>query len=157
MLTRYKDFSPTPHDAAGLALPDKQEWIVVASRTRDSDCLTRSNFAVLLADFGGESATVTVARFGHWACGWFELLLVDPCHETRAEEWARALADYPVASDDHYSRTEFDEAAHVWDSWDASTRKSHMREYGHQCDTIGELVEALRGERMPVDTHTLVD
>lgn len=52
------------------------EWYCLLTQTRDSGCLERSNFAVALEQLGGEGENVTIERYGHWACGWWEALAV---------------------------------------------------------------------------------
>jgi hypothetical protein len=52
---------------------------------------------------GGESSNVQVHRFGHWACGWFELILINPVNKDivkKAEDIMSALSDYPVVDED---------------------------------------------------------
>src|SRR5262245_4928699 len=78
-LQKYADYRPTGFDRRGLNLPDQQQWLLApCSRNRDSSLLEQSNFDVCLKALGGESETVEVHRFGHWGCGWFELILVAP-------------------------------------------------------------------------------
>lgn len=118
-LQRYKDFQPTRFDPKGWGCGSQQDWLVApVSQTRDSDCLDRSNFRVVLADLGGESDNVEVHRFGHWGPGWFEIILVRPDtpQAAKADEWRRALENYPVADDMNFSELEFDEACAYWDS-----------------------------------------
>lgn len=111
------EFKPTVFDhGIGCWLPDQTDWLVVpVSQNRDSGCLDQSNFAIALELLGGESETVDVHRFGHWANGWYELIIVAP---SRADDVARITArleDCPVLSDDDlYER----ETAAIWDSWD---------------------------------------
>jgi len=60
------------------------EWLFLLSRSRDSDELTESNWRCALKQLGGESENVSIDRFGHWACGWWESLSVregSPEHE----------------------------------------------------------------------------
>jgi len=91
--------------------------LVFLSQTRDSDDLEQSNFASALALLGGESETVKVHRFGHWACGWIESILIDP-EDTDTAEVAQSilaqLADYPVLDDDDYSRREWESFERAW-------------------------------------------
>jgi len=93
---------------------DMSEFYIVISRTRDSDHLEESNWARILEDYPEDydeetNKGVLVANFGHWACGWFELLLV---HETDFElletmdEIKRGLSGYPVYDDDDLSNRE---------------------------------------------------
>lgn len=121
----YREFRPTGFDPSGLGLPDRQDWILApVSRTRDSGCLARSNWEVLTGElrstFGaeGEDSGWEIHRFGHWGPGWFEIILLDPSRPELvawAEDWARALADYPVASDNHYSELEWNETCEAWE------------------------------------------
>lgn len=74
---KYKEYSPTTWDVKGLGIPNRGEWFVVGFRSRDTtERTTRFNYK--LKRMGGESETVEVHRFGHWACGWFEIILKAP-------------------------------------------------------------------------------
>ncbi len=117
----YKQFKPTGFDCKGLGLEDRQDWLVSLSRNRDSDVLTESNFAVALDTMGGESDTVEVHRFGHWACGWFEIILVCPGTSAakEAEEIETSLADYPVLDESDFSDRESEEECEAWVSYGA--------------------------------------
>jgi len=110
-------------------LDDRDDWIVgPVSRTRDSGPLALSNFQTVLADIGGESDTVEVHQFGHWACGYFEIILAAPGSAAAAalEGWARALADYPVADDAAHSEAEWEATAEAWSNWAALDFKRHL-------------------------------
>lgn len=99
--------------------PDLGDLVVVAGRNRDSETLTESNFASALEMLGGESDTVQVHRFGHWGCGWFELILVDPKDEMAlqiAYNIQQALADYPVLDDSDYSERESEQTNETLDN-----------------------------------------
>ncbi len=112
----YRDYRPSAFDHVGLGLEDRQDWTVVVGRNRDSSPLEQSNFHSMLDALGGESDTVEVHRFGHWACGWLEVVLAAP---SRAEEVAGmqdALADYPVFDDDDLAAREHDGACETWDA-----------------------------------------
>ncbi len=97
--------------------PNK-ELLVVLTRNRDSDCLTESNWECALEQLGGESETVEIHRFGHWACGWWEA----PCVKTGSEaetigaEIESSLSDYPALDDEHLSEKEQNEANQIWQS-----------------------------------------
>jgi len=82
-----------------------EEWcnyVVLLSQSRDSEILEQSNFQCALEQLGGESKDVVVERFGHWACGWFELLLVNPKSKQikKAFEIYKALEEYPVLDEE---------------------------------------------------------
>lgn len=101
----YSEFRPTQFDRH-ISIDSKEHWLVLPTgRNRDSNILTESNFELALQMLGGESDTVDVHRFGRWAHGWFEIIIVDPESPQAkiAEDIERSLEDYPVLSDDHYS------------------------------------------------------
>ena len=114
-MNQYKDFQPTGFDAKGLS-GDKvgiSDFYIVLAHNRDSGVLDESNWRTGLKMLGGESATVQIHRFGHWACGWFELLLVDPTDGDKvaiAGKIEDSLENYPVLDDMDYSELEFEYA-----------------------------------------------
>lgn len=127
---------------------DRDEWIIApCQQNRDSDTLTRSNFSVMVAELerieqdaqpaedGAEYFDVfELHRFGHWAYGWLEIVLVRP--GSAAAEYvadlAEALADYPVADEEHFSQLESDEAAESWESWGARDfKRALLKEFGN--------------------------
>ncbi len=150
-MKRYADWAPTGCDARGLALPERQDWLVApVSTNRDADCLTRSNWAVVTEDLknhdhDGKNDDVEIHRFGHWACGWFEIALVRPGSKAAeaAEGWETSLNDYPVASDDHFSDLEFREVSEYWAGMSLDERRSECESAG-----VSKLV-AYRGYNLP--------
>lgn len=120
MATKYSEYAPSGFDARGLGLEDRQAWLVVIGRNRDSGVLAESNFASALTSLGGESETCEIHRFGHWGCGWFELILLHPDRETEADSIESALADYPVLDDSDYSERECEALSESWESWGAA-------------------------------------
>lgn len=88
---------------------DLSEYYMGPSRSRDSDTLTESNFISALESLGGESETVRVARFGHWACGWAETIMVhesDKAKVKQLDDIACFLESYAVLDDDDYNERE---------------------------------------------------
>lgn len=85
---------------------DHSEWFVAYSRVRDSGLLDQSNYDAVLKRLGGESDTVVVIQFSHWAWGWVDVILVHENDKDRlveANEILRYLAeDYPILDEDHY-------------------------------------------------------
>jgi hypothetical protein len=118
-------------------------WFVLVTRNRDSDCLTESNFRSALKALGGESETVEVHRFGHWACGWWEALCVKEGSEqfTIAQDIAEKLEDYPVVDEDDWSELEHEEASRVW----------------AECYNVKERVEYIRQHREQFEFHNFAD
>jgi len=81
-MQRYCEFRPTNFDCHGLGLPERQDWLVVpVGHGRDSDTLAESNWAVAkqrLDNLDPHCLDHEIHRFGHWANGWFEIILVRP-------------------------------------------------------------------------------
>lgn len=102
MFTPYSQWAPSQLDTKGLNLADRQDWLVPnIGQNRDSGCLTTHNFAEFekrLAEVDSKGVAHEVHRFGHWACGWFEIILVQPnsaAHKA-AQEMLEALEEYPI-------------------------------------------------------------
>jgi len=97
---------------------DYQNWYGILGQSRDSDILEKTNFTVGLNMLGGESDTVRVERYGHWAVGWIEEIYVKPESEAYkiAEGIEAKLADYPVLDEEAYSQAEFDDYCESWDN-----------------------------------------
>lgn len=115
----YAEYRPTQFDCKGLALPDKQDWLVApVIQTRGSGCLEQSNFATALRLLGGESETVEVHRFGHWGPGWFEIIIVNPSDVERVkilESMESTLSDYPVLDETDLSNREYESYGQSWE------------------------------------------
>lgn len=104
----YSEFAPTQFDVSGAFLPDRQDWLVApVSRTRDSEPLEESNFAVALELLGDN---VEVHCFNHWACGWFEIIIIRPDTPEIiiAEGIESKLEDYPILDEDDLSMRELE-------------------------------------------------
>jgi len=101
-MIKYKDFSPSAVDRGILFYDERDEWLVApCTVTRDSEVLEQSNWAVMLNDLESLEDGWEVHRFGHWGCGWFEMVIVEEgskAHEL-CEDIESALADYPVLSE----------------------------------------------------------
>jgi hypothetical protein len=111
----YSTFRPTGFDTHLVIRGDesREGWLVLpTTRNRDSDCLTESNFHVALAQLGGESHDVEVHRFGHWANGWFEIIIVRPdsASHLTANGIERDLEEYLVLDENDFSEREHEAA-----------------------------------------------
>lgn len=145
---------------------ERQEWLVALSHHRDSDALERSNWTVITDDLlirfgdggdggpGLEGEDIAIESMSNWAVGWTEHLLVRPGTPAAAaaEEWAKRLANYPVANEEHYGLLEWDEEWCV--RCDRGIRTDHplMDRHGHQCkfrseDDASEIDYAWRHRR----------
>ncbi len=112
----YSQYRPTGADPCGLALHDRQDWLVgPVSINRDSGVLSKANWESFLEGCP-EGDDVEVHRFGHWACGWFEIALIRPGSEAEriAEELEAFLSDYPVLDDGKYSALQEEAITGYW-------------------------------------------
>lgn len=128
----YREYSPTKFDVTGLN-GDKNnisDFLVLLGRNRDSDILTEVNFEVALEILGGESDTVQVHRFGHWACGWFELLLVHPSREIEAQAIEDDIEHYPILDEDKYYLACEEARTEYWNECSISERVDMCRNAG---------------------------
>lgn len=123
-MERYADYAPAAHDTRGLPFSGdhrddpnecRQEWLVAGGHNRDSDDLGESNWdttIACLAECDPDGKDHDVIRFGHWACGWVEIVLVRPdsAAAKEAERIEAALSDYPVLDESDFSEREYDSA-----------------------------------------------
>ena len=98
---------------------DFDGWDCVVTQNRDSHSVARSNFRSALKQLGGECDNcdnVKVHRFGHWCCGWWELIAVkqNTSQHKIAQEICDGLTDYPVLDDEDLSTLEYEEAISYW-------------------------------------------
>ncbi len=103
-LQRYRDFSPTGFDKH-ITVEKIEDWYMVAGRKNGSSALENFNFKEATNRLNGEGKNVEIHRFDHWACGWFEILLVRPDtpEQKFAEEVREELEEYPLLDDDKYN------------------------------------------------------
>ena len=159
--------NPTPFDSSSnfVSHVDREEYfdlLVVLTRNWDSGVLEESNWRSALKLLGGESETVEIHRFGHWACGWYELLCVaagSKAH-TIAARILEGLEDYPVVDEDDHHFLEEERALEVWSScYDKQDRVDYIRK--HQSDfsflDYGELLSVVRGESFTGYACNLID
>lgn len=153
----YKTYQPTGFDAKGLNadIAGIGEYLVVLGRNRDSSLLAQSNWDEALRLLGGESdnedgsGPVQVHRFGHWACGWFELLLVAPDSPQAdiAQEIQDRLEQYPILDEDNYSKRQMEAA---WEYW----QRASLRERVEMCQEARVSVfAARRKDEMPEEVE----
>lgn len=115
-MQKYSEYQPTGFDSKGLNLDDQQNWLVVpVGQNRDSGDLDLSNFQTALDMLGDESETVEVHRFNHWACGWLEIIIVQPDSEAqaKAQEIEDSLESYSILDETDYSKREYESAIEI--------------------------------------------
>lgn len=146
MLPKLKDWNPTSWDSRSnyMGTNDYDEWFVVPCiLTRDACLIEESNWHIacerLRAD---KKPTVQIVRFGHWACGHYELILIDPCdHDSivMAESMADDLKAYPILSEDHYSQLQQDAISKAMhDDYLPDFRSKIELDYPVQLDDVTE-------------------
>lgn len=139
-----------------------QDWLVVVTRSRDSDVLTESNWEVALSELGGESESVQVFRFGHWACGWWEALCVQANTDAEriGEDICERIEDYPILDEMDFSEKEMEEANRVWKNcYSKRERLKYIRENRSQFDfhNFSDLMAQIRGEYFSGYASELID
>jgi len=131
------DFAPTQFDSPigwFPALEDQKDWLVApVGQARGSGALSRSNFEVAeceLDTLDPNQVDHEVHRFGHWGPGWFEVIVLRPDTPCAiwGEETERALEDYPVIDEEHFSQTECDEVEESWKYTSLAERVTLCRE-----------------------------
>ena len=147
MTNLYPHLTPyvRPRDYMGATYPETFE---VYGIHRDSDSVSRSNWAVLERDYG-DAPGVFITRASHWAVGWVDTLRVDPKEASpdtlKALDDALArLEDYPVLDEDHLSALEWDEACAYWESMSTSERV-------YACQRARVSIFAARSATLPPD------
>lgn len=122
-----------------------KDWFVLIGRNRDSRILEQSNFESILKYMGGESDNVQIIRSGHWACGWIELLLVNPIDADNVElanDIQSKLTKYPVFDENDYYKRESEYAIELW-------KELPLRERLELCKKAGLSIFASRHNTVP--------
>ena len=147
-MLRYSEFKPTAFDSKGLACPNRQDWFVGLTQNRDSGIVEESNFAVALACLTAIDKRVETASFGHWACGWIEVMLCppdNPALTAELEAIQASLSDYPILCDTDHSEREQEAASEYWSSMTIGERVQHLRENTYTPNNFSQLLQAVRG------------
>jgi hypothetical protein len=146
-MERYSKFRPTGFDQ-NIDI-DRSDWFVApVSRNRDSNVLTESNWQAQIESLtevsGDESETDEweIHRFGHWGCGWLEIVIVRPDTAAfrAADDIETALMNYPVLNDEDLSQREWDAAVESWNNWGAKEfREALAEQFGLSENTVYRL------------------
>jgi len=106
---KYRDFAPTALDRH-IKVDGREDWEVIpfATRNRDSNALEVSNFEfteTALNEVQEEGENWEVMRFGHWACGWFEIIVFNPESlpiRNKVEDIHTQYKNYVVLDEERY-------------------------------------------------------
>lgn len=132
---------------------------LVLSRTRDSDLVSESNWAVACKSLGavdhdsGEyesRPSVYTFRASHCLVGWVEYLLVRPdapeATLKEAGEIICSLADYPILSEDDHSEREHEAQCETWE-------RARIADRVHYLQKAKLCVFAARRDELPDDPN----
>lgn len=111
-----------PANYFGTNYPD---YYVVYGRHRDSDLLIESNFDYIIKALGGESKTVLIESFSHWAVGWNETIFIHQSDYKAleiADNLIGSLEDYPVLDDQAYYQRESEAKQSLWSDMNVKER-----------------------------------
>lgn len=136
----YKEYAPTSFDIKGLHGDslDRSNWFVApCGRNRDSKIFQESNFHACLELLGGEQeGLVEVHRFGHWGCGWFEIILVHPDLSNKIEEIEKRLENCSLLNEDDAMTRLWNAACDYWAESSLRDRLYILERYGDKTDSI---------------------
>lgn len=134
---------------------------VFLQQHRDSDSVTRSNFACGLAALEAlpafespddELTSRFVVRESHCLVGWCEWIAIhaDDAEGIKAAEAMESkIESYPILDENHHSELENDEAQSVWkDCYNDSERVAYIRRHRSQFDfnDFAQLMAVARGK-----------
>lgn len=146
-------------------------------QNRDSDTLTRSNFAVVQRELAKlpeweppsteeddeEPISRQVIRESHWACGWVEWIAIHES-DTVALALCNALKDkegnYPSLDDESWSRLQSEAAETTWKNcYNKKERIKYIREHRRDFEfrSFADLLGCVRGEYFCGDDGDLSD
>ena len=118
------------------------DWLMLlpVSITRDAQLIDQSNFAAALRMLDEAGAEYQIVRFGHWAVGWVEHILVAPSEPglTVAGEIVCALADYPILDEGDANERETEDQRESWSLWGA---RDYVRSLPCETDTARDLAQ----------------
>ena len=118
-LQTFGEFQPTQFDRKGKGADfENRDWLVSSIQlNRDSGLIEKSNWLTLIDDLGALEPEGgqhwEIHRFGHWVCGWFEKVVLNPnSRDSRVLDQAlkleSALQDYPILSEDRLERLQLE-------------------------------------------------
>lgn len=136
--TKLKDWKPSTHDHSPVTFSgasDKGEWHVLPLiKTRDSGVLETSNFESVTAHLEKIGTEFETLRCGHWACGWYEILITPV--ECIAQKIAEELDGYPIFSEDHYSEAMDTACNESWANLSVRERYNLLKEVAREETSI---------------------
>lgn len=135
---------------------DYSDCYMCIGHTRDSGIIDESNWEYacdVIFEKGEdgsllETEDVFIGKFGHWACGWVEGILIrqtaDPEIIEKGHEIVDDLSRYPILDEDRYAEKELEHARDTWDWFD-------LRDRIEVCSESGVSIFAARRDELPID------
>jgi hypothetical protein len=148
-LSAYTHLHKWTRPACYIGAEWHEHYSAGVGQSRDSDCLEQSNFAVMLAELGGESDTVIVVRESHWAVGWVEWIAIhqsDTAALAVADAACERLANYPILDEEDWSEREWNAACEVWEH-------AGLRDRIEYCSRAGISIFAAWRAELPQDDN----
>ncbi len=128
-------------EAFGSMLKGRDEWFVSdISRHRESKIIDESNFDAALKVLKGESETLEIVRFGHWAVGWIEHLFIHPSRKTELESLEEKLDNYPILDEDDFRGREDAATFEAWVSYGCKEFAELLQERFDLMDSTRDLI-----------------
>lgn len=132
-LEKWNELDPATGTINYIGKDFSDYFVFPIIKTRDCDFLTESNFEILSKEMlplskelDNEEESVFVARMNHWACGFYEILLI---HESdtkaldKAKKLVKELNDYPVLDEQDYSDKQNDYVSKQWEEMTLEEKK----------------------------------
>jgi hypothetical protein len=141
-------------EAFACSLRDRDDWLVSdVSRHRESDHCDQSNFDETMKILGGESDTVEIVGFGHWAVGRVEHIFVHPSRAEEVKAIEDRLADHPILNEDDFSERESNAGYQAWCEFGCRDFAQAMQEEFDLMDSTRDLLEKSPDDTLYVFEH----
>ena len=130
-------------------LDHEMDWITSTEIqiNRDSDELTESNWQVFIDGLEKtNSEDWRILRFGHFACGWYEIVILRPNSASYDYyiQCLEILEDYPILDEDHYSALQYENFNQAIEDFYCSD----LRDLFHKDDFLMNFEPEISDERM---------
>ena len=169
MIVLFKDYAPSGWDGklggsgSNVMFWDRERanslmnWIVApVINTRDTSdgSLQKSNWETLkkwLKKNSPEGRGWSIESFGHWACGYYEIIIAKP--GTKAykivEKASEKMEDYPALDDFDWSNCEYEAAEECWTHLSIKDRMYYIKNHSR-----GVSIFAARRDYLPSEDET---
>lgn len=125
IMQKLKDWEPSAWDSKSNYMGDRShfEWYVVPVMyiPNEGSILSESNWITAKKILDADNVEgVETHKFGHWVCGSYYLILIDPSNKKAVkagEDIEKSLSNYPVLDEMHYSELESTAISEAWESW----------------------------------------